>query len=259
MKEKPTLPKKQDGSLDKDAIRAMFMASPFMDWYRFAEEHGVDPYLLRRELPVKTWLQEKRDSLVKSQTEILSGILHERRFKWTHEVIKTLDEYPRTIDSAKNLADAKMHSLGLIYKDYLDWLKLPMTDDRRRTKTGRILGHQWEKVSLTELSMLMKGVKDITDAKLKALMIDKWALKKFDISDDELNQDPEATEEEVAKTGVLIQIEGKGEVTTEQLQNFFDMYHDKPAPVPQEHTTKEVTEAGPTTNAVTPPNVYGES
>lgn len=222
-RDRPRPPKRPDGSYDKEAIQAMFMASPFLDWQRFAEEQGWDALLVKRELPVRTWIKEKRDIMTEKQMDILSGLIHERKFKWTNEIIKTLDEYPPAIDMALNLAKAKMSQIGHLYQEYLEWRKDPANT---HYKNKRRL-HPFEKMSMTDMSMMMKGMKDITEAKLKALMLDKWAVTKLDLP---------VQEDDAGETGAAhrVTIEGKGEITYEDMQRWFDAYVDKPTQPPLE-------------------------
>lgn len=220
---------------DRDKIREQFLQSPFMDWTRFAEEQGWDALLTRRELPVKTWQEEKRKIISEKQTDILSGLIFERRFKWTHQIIETLDGYPRSIDMAKQIADAKMAQIAEMYKDYTVFRDTE--EYREQVKKGKRPHHPFEKVSLTEVSMLMKGMKDITEAKLKALMLDKWAITRLDIPEAELEA---ANAPEGAVASHRITIEGHGEVKPEAFQGWFDQWIDRPTLPPAPPPKKDV-------------------
>lgn len=220
---------------DRDKIREMFLQSPFMDWTRFSEEQGWDPLFSRRDFPVKTWQDEKRRILSEKQMDILSGLIFERRFKWTHQIINTLDEYPRSIDMAKSIADAKMGQIADMYKDYLEFRK--SAGYQEQIKNGKRPSHPFEKVSLTEVSMLMKGMRDITEAKLKALMLDKWAITKLDLSRDEF--DNHGMEQEGVNTAQRITVEGHGEITPAMAQKWFDEFIDKPLGLPAPEKDKK--------------------
>lgn len=212
---------------DRDKIREMFLESPFMDWTRFAEEQGWHPLQSRTEFPVKTWQEEKRRILAEKQMDILSGLIYERRFKWTHQIIETLDGYPKSIDMAKSIADAKMGQIAEMYKDYLEFRKSP--GYLEQLKAGKRPSHPFEKVSITEISFLLKGMKDITEAKLKALMLDKWAITKLDLPRSDF--DNHGSEEEKAISH-RITVEGHGEITPEMAQGWMDEFIDKPKGLP---------------------------
>ena len=214
------MPLKPDGEIDRDAIKDLFMASPYLDWVRFAEEQGWDALFTRRQLPAKTWIKEKRDFLAEKQMDILSGIIHERKYKWTHEIIKTLDEYPVAIDMGLQLTKFKMGQIGEMYKDYVENFR--GKQDAMFYK-GKRRYHPFEKLSAQEISLLTKALKDLTEAKLKALMLDKWAIAKFDVPLDE-----PMIEEGEAGFGPKFTIEGKEVTDVKDLQNWFDQWHDKP-------------------------------
>jgi hypothetical protein len=240
MKKNPTpFPKDPaTGHIDKEAVEALFMSSAFLDWTRFAEDQGWDPLRSRVDFPVATWQKNKRDKLASAQMEILSGLIFERRFKWTHSVIKTLDDYPEFIDQAKALAQAKMFELSEMFKDWQTWKK----DPNQTMYKGMRRKHPWEHVSPMDISMMAKAVKELTEAKLKALMLDKWAISKLDIPSEDMKEPGGETE---AERGPMLTVEGKGELTMEQLQGWFDKWHDKPQDVPAieepETPPKEVT------------------
>lgn len=228
MEKKPSLiPKKEDGSYDRDAVRAAFMASPYLDWTRFAEEQGWDPHITRREFSVRTWQVEKRNRLVERQTDILNGLITERKFRWTQDIIDTLDNYPKMIDAAAELAKAKMWQIGEMFKEYVEWRKAGKHIEKMQNGKERRVYHPYEKLSLVEVSMLLKGIDAITAAKLKALMIDKWALKKLDIPQSELES--VGQEENNESSGLMITVEGRSDIAFADIQRWFDEYGDKPS------------------------------
>jgi len=219
-----SIPKDAEGQYDKEAVKALFMSSSYLDWTRFAEDQGWEPLHTRALFPVRTWTKEKRDFLAEKQMDILSGLIHERKFKWTHEIINTLDNYPRAIDMALKIAEAKMSQIADMFKDYQAFIK----DDERKFYKNKRRYHPFEKLSMIEVGSLLKGMREITEAKLKALMLDKWAVSKLDISNTELEG---TTEEGVAAHRITI--EGKEELTFKDMQDWFDKFADKPAALPE--------------------------
>ena len=216
--------------IDTDKVKEMFIASPHMDWVRFAEEQGWDSGRSRSDYPVKTWQDEKRRIISEKQTDILSGLIFERRFKWTHSIIETLDEYPKSIDMAKKIADAKMGQIAQMYQSYTEYIKSKKYADL--VSEGKTPPkHDFEKVSMTEISMLLKGMKDITEAKLKALMLDKWAVARLDIPAEELTGAGDKPADQ--RNNHRIMIEGRTEPTPEEFQGWFDKWIDKPPVEPE--------------------------
>ncbi len=215
---KGRLPRMENGDLDKDQIKILFMASPFIDWTRFAQEWGEETSLSRRQLPVRTWQVEKRNKIAEEQLDILSSRMHERKFQWTADVLDTLDTYPKAIDTAMTIAQAKMSQIADMYNDYVEFKTKP-----RPTINGRPQRHEFEKLSTIEISALMRGMQSITEAKLKALMIDKWAIKKLDIPHEEINE-----AEKTVEPAPMLTVEGQEAASFDDLQKWFDMYHDKP-------------------------------
>lgn len=219
------MPKHPDGKYDKEAIHAMFMASKYLDWTRFAEDQGWDPLLSRREFPVKTWIKEKRDHLAERKMDILSGLFHERKFQWTEDILKMLDDYPATIDLAMMIAKGKLSQMADLFKDYQDNFRGKEHKMYRTTQAGKRIRqkHMFESLPGGEIGALLSGIKSINDAKLKSLMLDKWAISKFDMAMD----NPEDGEEG-GRIGPTFTIEGKANLTPSDLQDWFDKYHDKP-------------------------------
>lgn len=225
------LPTRPEGGIDKEAVRAMFMASQYLNWTEFAENQGWDALLTRRSLPVRTWIKEKRDFLAERHMDILSGLVHERKFRWTEEVVKTLDEYPKLIDQGMEVAKWKMAQIGDWAKDYFENFR--GNPDKMYKKWGRgykrIL-HPFEKLSPVEIGVLLKSLESLTNAKLKALMIDKWAMTKLDLPvEKEFADDAEGGQ----RAGPMFTIEGKEVIDANDLQSWFEKYHDKPTLPPE--------------------------
>lgn len=233
---------RQNGGYDREAIKAMFMASKYLDWTRFAEELGWDALLVRRELPVRTWQKEKRDFIAARHMDILSATIFERKFWWTNEIIKTLDTYPKAIDQALGMLQAKMNQFADMYDDYVNNFR--GKHDKMHYKARRIY-HPFEKLKGTEVATLAMAFKSVTDAKLKALMLDKWAISRMDLPLDEIPSDPGM---EDVNTAHRVTIEGKGEITFEELQGWWDRYHDKPQMVGE--ASKNPTTGNQTSNEV---------
>ncbi len=253
-REASTIPKRPDGQYDKEAVEAMYMASKFLDWTRFAEDQGWDPHYTRRLFPMRTWQSKKRDIITESQSDTLASILHERKFKWSREILDTLDRYPGLIDKASMIMEAKMNDLAELYKDYLDWKKSGKSFVQKVNKrTGKEemirVSHPWEKVSLMDVSFLSKGLKELTEAKIKSLMLDKWAIGKLDVPKSEMEMPGEDQ-----ASAHRITVEGRGTIAFEDMQRWFDEFADKPSLGPTDVSTAVVN---PETPAPTPAQYKG--
>lgn len=236
-------PKRDDGTIDVEAVKAMFMSCPYLDWTRFAEEQGWDPFRTRQDFPVRIWLKEKRDYLTSNQMDILSGMIHERKFKWTKAVIKTLDDYPEFIDMGLNIAKAKLSQIADMYRDYTDNFKDKPDKQFHKFKSGRVVRvlHPFERLAGGEIGALLAGMKAITDAKLKALMLDKWAISKLDLP---IEQEHSDDNDGGTRAGPIFTIEGKEVVDAKELQNWFDTFHDKPALPPAPPSGNQTSNEG---------------
>lgn len=237
MTDKP-IPKRPDGQYDKDEVYRRFMASPHIDWTRFAEDQGWDSHRTRPEFPVRTWQEEKKRRITEAQGDIILGLLHERKFTWTREILDTLSRYPKVIDTGLTIAEAKISQLGELYNEYVVWKKaghhmVKMNNGR----TKRVL-HPFERVSGLEIASVARALREMTDAKLKALMLDKWAGTKLDLPQAEL--DPPIAEGGLPESRLTI--EGKSSFTFDDVQKWFDEFVDKPS-LPSVAEAKIVSQA----------------
>jgi hypothetical protein len=225
------IPKLPDGTNDVASVKQQFMKSEFIDWTRFCEHNGWDNHITRPQFPVRTWQEEKKNKFAVEQSDTILSMMHERKFNWTKDILKTLDRYPKMIDMGASIMEAKMNEIAAKYKDYVEWLKDPKkvwVEKKKGEKTIIVRAvHPFEKISMSDISFLMRALKELTDSKMKALMLDKWAPKKLDLSPEEL--DPKAAEEN-KKPGITI--EGKSDLTFEDMQKWFDSYIDKPDEFP---------------------------
>jgi hypothetical protein len=127
---------------------------------------------------------------------------------------------------------AKMSQMADMYQDYVKNFR--GQEEKMWRKVGsngrkvRVL-HPFEKMSGTEVGAVLSGIKAITEAKLKALMLDKWAVTKFDLPLEEMDETGEGKQ-----VGPSFTIEGKSDLTSTELQGWFDKYLDKPKLPPAE-------------------------
>lgn len=228
MSSKPrSTPKRENGTIDTEAVEAMFMASPYLDWTRFAEEQGWDPFRSRQDFPIRKWIENKRHHLTVNQVDLLSGLFHERKYKWAHELVKTLDTHPEFIEMGVHIAKAKLSQLADMFRDYQENFIGKPEKMYYKGKNGRGMRrmHPFEKVSAGQIGALLAGMKSISDAKFKSLLLDNFAITKVNLSSDQAQTDEGG---EAKQVGPMFTIEGKEVIDIHELQTWFDKYHDKP-------------------------------
>ncbi len=236
------IPKGPDGTYDREAVKAAFMASPFLDWTRFAEEQGWEPHRTRLEFAVRSWQIEKRRIIVETQGDTLAALLIDRKNTWTREILSTMERYPKLADKASQILEAKMDQIARLYLEYQEWLK----DEKNKwttAKNGRRtrVMHPFERLPASEITGITAAIKSLVDAKRAALMVDKWGALKFDIPKSEL--DPPGGEEAKTDGGSLITIEGKEGASLADIERWFDEFTDKPVEQPADPVAP--TEAKP--------------
>lgn len=224
------IPRLPDGSYDREAVRLSFLASPYLDWTRFAEEQGWDPHKTRQEFQVRTWQEEKKRRLAENQTDIIAGLIHERRFEWTRDILDTMKRYPRLIDMGSQLMEAKMSQLGELYKEYVEWKAAGNHIVKLKNGNTKRVYHAWERLSLMDMSFLSRSLRDLAEAKKSALMLDKWSIARIDVPVEELQPQGEGD----GGPSHSITIEGRKEITFADMQRWFDEFADKPPARPED-------------------------
>jgi len=210
-------PKTEDGQIDVDAIKELFMGSPYLDWTRFAEAQGWHRGRARPNFPVKTWQDEKRKIIAEREADQLAGMMFDRRFKWHKDVIKTLDEYPKASDSMMFLLRGKMQE----WNEYLQEWAIAKKEKQPRPKGG----WAFEKITANDMRTLSSAIKDITDSKYRSLLIHDWNITKM--KDDSSIGD---IDENQAAKGLVLKVMGGQEMTIAEIQKMMDQYIDEPQP-----------------------------
>ena len=100
-----TVPRNADGSFDKIAVRDLYMQSRHLDWTEFARSKGWDPQGSRGPFPVRSWKNSKKRLLAKQHAEEFESLTYDDVALWKKEVIRTMREYPASIEKIKFLAD----------------------------------------------------------------------------------------------------------------------------------------------------------
>lgn len=225
------LPKLASGQVDVELIKKMYMESPLLAWTHFAEKQGWHVMRSRQVLPIAIWQQEKRNNIAIVKMDVLNSLAFENKFLWTEEVLKTLNNHLPAIDMALQITKAKLSQYADWYKDYTENFR--GKQDQMYYKNRRRY-HPFEKLSGIEIASINKGIRELTEARVRALMLDKWSISKFDMPLDE----PPSSDNEGESKGPFMTLEGKQEITPDLLRGLWEKYHDKPIEKPPEPTEK---------------------
>lgn len=212
----------EDGRYDKVAVKALFDASPYIDWTRFCEANGWDAHYIRREFPVAQWQKEKKERIAERESEILMATLFERRFKWHKDVVKTLEDYPPAIDMAMFLLRAKMSDYAESYKEYQEAKK--SGNLFYKNTRGQMIRKKFvfEDLSPMDMKMISSAVKDVTDAKHRSLLLNSWSV-------DQANRiaEPQSEDDPAQLNPPVFRLAG-GDMKIEDIQKALDTWLDKP-------------------------------
>jgi len=148
--DKTLMPKDESGNVEKDEVKLLFMASPFIKWVPFAESMGWNPARSRSDFPVNTWVDEKMKMLSDTASERLGDILFGHTSRWHSEVMQTLDSYPALVDKIKMIFDRKLEYIS---------------------------NQPPSAVSCRELAQMASTCKTLVEAAYKARLIDKWSFE----------------------------------------------------------------------------------
>lgn len=218
-------PKLPDGSYDREATKAMFMASDHLDWTTFAEKQGWrEPGRLRQEFPVKSWQLEKRDGFLRAAADKLFAKNTHMSIKWSNEVFVLLEKYSPAIDRAREMLEAVMNSIAFMYKDYTEnFINKP---ERLYGKNGARRSHPFEKLDYKGIAAIAMATKGVTDAKVRSISVDKWFIDK--LIRIQMDEPPSDSSAENVDTGHRMLLNGKDELTTDLLIGLWEKFHDKP-------------------------------
>ena len=154
-----------------ETAKQLFMASPHLEWTTWAK--SMNWGRLRRPAmydDFPEWQKEKREILAREQAESISEALFSHQGRWHADVLKTMKEYPEAPDA-----------LLLIMKKRISDIVSTINEDERvkarAQHTGEEFVSKFSEIKTSELTSLALGIKVVTEAKHKALMIDSWSLR----------------------------------------------------------------------------------
>lgn len=153
---------KSERKREQEALRQEYMESPCILWAEFARKKGIEPYPSSKN-PCWQWQQAKKDSIATKEAEELAGAVFSQGFKWNKEVVKTLDDYPKTIDTLYELTKRRVSM---------------MVDTANRAGKGDTHAMaEFKNIKTSEFQTLANTLETLTRAKHKSLMIDGWDVK----------------------------------------------------------------------------------
>jgi hypothetical protein len=202
--------------ISPEQAKSMFMASPHLEWSTWAKSMGW-----RTSTPkypnFSDWQREKRDILARDQAESISEALFSHRGRWHADVLKTLKEYPEAPDAM----------MGIFKKRINDIIQTINEDERHRAlaaQTGEQFVSNFAKIETAELRNIAAGLKLVTEAKHKALMIDGWNIKVAESFTDPAQFEAPNLENQQWK----VQLLGGHEIDENGMKQLMKSYYDVP-------------------------------
>lgn len=163
-KDWPRLP---DGRIDQKTLKGLFFESNCTIFAHFARERGfpLKPY------PSTAFVEkieaEKRNGLLSEKRDFLKEGLFNYKASWGSEVIKTLREYPKLIDDAKQIVTT-----------YLQEVAKEIIEQKKKEERGEAVDKKFYQLfkpgDIVSLSM---AVERLTNAKHKSLLLDRWTIE----------------------------------------------------------------------------------
>lgn len=207
---------KAASKISPEQAKAMFMASPHLEWTTWAKSMGWRPSSrFYEEFP--DWQKEKRDILAREQAESIAEALFSHRGRWHADVLKTLKEYPEAPDAM----------LG-IYKKRINDIIGKINDDERAkalaAQTGEPFVSKFDQIKTSELTSIAAGLRMVTEAKHKALMIDGWNIRVAESFTDPKQFEAPKLEDQQWR----VQLIGGQELDETGMQQLMKSYYDVP-------------------------------
>lgn len=215
VKDEPT-PTRSAAKISPEQAKAMFMASPHLEWTTWARSMNWRPSSRYYE-DFPNWQKEKRDILAREQAESISEALFSHRGRWHADVLKTLKEYPEAPDAM----------LGIFKKRINDIIGKINDDERAKAiaaQNGELYVSKFEQIKTSELTSIAAGLKLVTEAKHKALMIDGWNIKVAESFTDPAQFEAPRLEDQQWK----VQLIGGKELDDKSMQHLMKSYYDVP-------------------------------
>lgn len=248
-----TPPKRDDGSLDKELIREMFMASPHVAWTPFAKSQGWHAQQTMQQFPTSTWADEKKKVLAMQQAEELADLVFNHRGRWHRDVLQALRDYPAACDKMLGVLMYRLNQHITTINADIDAQK----QHAAAQGTGiRGLSHgprqAFNDVKTSELLALQMAIKGLQETKYNSLLISQWNVRvaeEFCTPQGVMDADDRA--QDASSREWTLELIGGERLKTADVQRLLTDYYDPPqvqadppAVVPAADPAEALTAAG---------------
>lgn len=223
-------PKQTDGTVDKEHVKQIFLASGHVEWKPFAEAMGWDITQSYSHFPVKDWTDEKKHILATRQAEEISNQLFGFKSGWHKEVLKTLKVYPAANDAMLAILQTRQSQIiGMIERD-----KQNMALHQELVKKTPNVLHEAPKsefatIKSSELFQLSLAVKTVTAAKYGSLLLNRWSVRDAeDFSTPQGNLEASDTNQAREDRDWTLELTGGGAITKNEMEGFMQRFLDPP-------------------------------
>lgn len=202
--------------ISPEQAKQLFMASPHLEWTTWAKSMGWRPSTRSYE-EFPDWQKEKRDILAREQAESIAEALFSHRGRWHADVLKTLKEYPEAPDAM----------MGIFKKRINDIIGKINDDERAKAmaaQTGESYDSKFDQIKTSELTSIAAGLRLVTEAKHKALLIDGWNIKGAEsFTDPKRFEAPKMEDQQWT-----VQLIGGEKLDDKAMQKMMKQYYDVP-------------------------------
>lgn len=212
-------PRTNEGAIDVERVKAMFMASKAVEWAPFAASLGWDPNSSRQRYPTAAWVQEKKLLLAQLQAEEISQLVFEHRGHWHKDVLKTLKDYPEANDVMLGIIQQRMNAI-------IRTVNSDMEKQKLAAQAGETYEPEFAKVKTSELFQLTLALKTVTESKHRSLLINDWSVKVAETFTDPAQF--QKAEEKMQDKEWTVEVIGGENIKSSDLQSFMMKYIDKP-------------------------------
>lgn len=184
-------PKKENGTIDKKSMKALFMASEHLAWKPFAKAYGLSPDRSRSDYPVNEWIAEKESIFQATVSDAINETMVFIKKRLPEVIKKDVEETLEVCDLA--FKKIKEH----LVSDF---------------------------ISIKDIQALMNSVGKIQEIKEKTLF-----LTHLKLSEDVFKiQGRENLKEETSPVEFMIKTKDGAELTASELTTMLSEYYDRP-------------------------------
>lgn len=172
-------PKNKDGSLDKDKVYQLFMASSHLEWGPFAQSQGWDRDQSYARYPTSTWVSEKKKSVAKRQAEEIGEQLFNHRSRWHKSALKALKECPEMNEFMVGLLKRRMAQYGDMARRDDEAMRNRIQLIQAGTPPELLppIPSSFAGIPDETLQSLANSVRVMTDSWYKSLLLSEWSVK----------------------------------------------------------------------------------